>query len=146
MTTYQQEFLSMCEHEVAPLAELEWEESGHPTEGLCIDWDRYFELEEVGALKFFTARNGAELVGYIVVIAFAPLTTKGSLVGLLDSVYVAKPYRGKTGRKLFDFVETCLREDAIYRIMASSSAKKPIGAFLERMGYYEVETKFEKAL
>lgn len=146
MITYQQEFLSMCEHEVTPLAELEWEESGHPTEGLCIDWEQYFALEEVGALKFFTARKNKELVGYIVVIIMSPLTTKGSLVAVLDSVYVAKPYRGKTGRKLFDFVEICIRDDGVYRIVASSSAKNPIGAFLERMEYCEVETKYEKAL
>jgi GNAT superfamily N-acetyltransferase len=146
MITYQQEFLSMCEAEVAPLAELEWQESGHPTESLCIDWEQYFALEEAGYLKFFTARKGEELVGYIVVIIMSPLTTKGSLVALLDSVYVAKPYRGKTGRKLFDFVEACVLEDGVYRIMASSSAKNPIGAFLERMGYCEVETKYEKAL
>lgn len=146
MAKFQQELLSLCEQEVAPLAVLEWEESGHPSEGLCIDWDQYFTLEDAGALKFFTAREGEKLIGYIVVIVVAPLTTKGSLVAMLDSVYVAKPYRGKTGRKLFAFVESCMKDDGIYRVMASSSAKRPIGAFLERMGYCEVETKFEKAL
>jgi len=146
MISYQQEFLSLCEQEVAPLAEMEWEESGHPTEGLCIDWDQYFALEEAGCLKFFTARDGTELVGYIVVIVVSPLTTKGSLLAVLDSVYVAKSHRGKTGYKLFQFVETCMKEDGVYRIMASSSAKNPIGPFLERMGYCEVETKYERAL
>lgn len=146
MISYQQEFLSLCEQEVAPLAEMEWEESGHPIEGLCIDWDQYFTLEEAGCLKFFTARDGTELVGYIVVIVVSPLTTRGSLLAVLDSVYVAKSYRGKTGYKLFQFVETCMKEDGVYRIMASSSAKNPIGPFLERMGYCEVETKYERAL
>tara|TARA_R110002153_G_scaffold3546_1_gene17027 strand:+ start:751 stop:852 length:102 start_codon:yes stop_codon:yes gene_type:complete len=32
MIKYQQEFLSQVEEEITPLAELEWEESGHPTE------------------------------------------------------------------------------------------------------------------
>jgi len=146
MVSFQQELLSLCEHEVAPLAALEWDESGHPTERLHIDWEQYFALEDTSALKFFTAREGKKLIGYIVVIVVAPLTTKGSLVAILDSVYVAKPYRGKTGRKLFSFVESCMKDDGIYRVMASSSTKRPIGAFLERMGYCEVETKFEKAL
>ena len=34
MIKYQQEFLSQVEEEITPLAELEWEESGHPTEPL----------------------------------------------------------------------------------------------------------------
>ena len=54
---YQQEFLSHAEQEVTPLAELEWEESGHPTENLVIDWDTYFAYEGAGRLKFFTARD-----------------------------------------------------------------------------------------
>ena len=146
MTSYQQELLSLCEGEVAPLAEMEWQESGHPTESLCIDWDQYFALEDAGMLRFFTARKDGELVGYIVAIISSPLTTKGSLLAVLDSVYVAKPHRGRTGLRLFNFVEECMKQDGVYRIMASSSAKNPIGAFLERMGYYEVETKYERAL
>jgi hypothetical protein len=146
MIEFRQECLMLCEDEVSPLAALEWEESGHPTESLCIDWDQYAALENVGMLRFFTARDGSALIGYIVVIVMSPLTTKGSLVAVLDSAYVAKPYRGKTGYQLFYFVETCMKEDGVFRILASSSAKNPIGAFLERMGYCEVETKFEKAL
>lgn len=147
MISLKQEILSLCEQEVAPLAEMEWAESGHPTEGLYIDWDQYFALEDAGVLKFFTARTEeGVLVGYIVVVVMSPLTTKGSLVAVLDSVYVAKRYRGMTGRRMFNFVEECMREDGVYRIMASSSAKNPIDAFLERMGYGVVETKFEKAL
>ena len=90
---YQQEVLSLAQDEVAPLAILEWSESGHPT------------------------------------------------------VYVHKDYRKSTvGKRLFKFVEMCLKEDGITRVMASSSKKNPIGNFLTRMGYHEVETKYEKEL
>lgn len=137
--------MCVAEQEIAPLAELEWEESGHPTETLCIDWDRYFHLEEQGVLKFFTARDGDRLVGYFVVIYVEPFTTKGSPVAVYDAVYVDREYRG-IGRKLFRFTEECIREDGIYRVVASSSVKNPIGKLLERMGYFEVETKYEKVL
>ena len=80
MIEFRQECLMLCEEEVAPLAALEWEESGHPTESLCIDWDQYAALENVGMLKFFTARDGSTLIGYTVVIVMSPLTTKGSPV------------------------------------------------------------------
>jgi GNAT superfamily N-acetyltransferase len=146
-TTYQQEFLCHCENEVRPLAELEWEESGHPTEALVIDWDSYFGLEEAGFLKFFTARKEGILVGYFVVLVSQPFTTKGHLVASYDAVYVHKDYRkSMVARRLFSFVETCIKEDGIYRVVASSSKKNPIGAFLNRLGYNEIETKYEKVL
>jgi hypothetical protein len=48
---YQQEFLCLAEQEVTPLAELEWEESGHPTETLVIDNGNVYKcmLKEVDA-------------------------------------------------------------------------------------------------
>jgi len=144
---YQQEFLCLAEQEVTPLAELEWEESGHPTETLVIDWESYFALEEVGRLKFFTARKDGLLIGYFVVIITSPLTTKGELVGSYDAVYVHKDYRKSTvARRLFKFVEDCMKEDGIYRLIASSSSKNPIGRFLNRLGYKEIETKYERVL
>lgn len=147
MIKYQQEFMCNAEEEIAPLAQLEWDESGHPDEGLCINWDAYFDLEDRGIVKFFTARDDDRLIGYCVVILSEPLTTKGSIVALYDSVYVDKAYRSKgLGRDLFSFVEKCMVDDGVYRVLASSSAKNPIGRFLQMMGYAEMETKYEKRL
>ena len=147
MNKYQQEFLFHAEHEVTPLAAMEWEESGHPTELLVVDWEAYFKLEELGMLKFFTARSDDTLIGYFVVIISSPLTTKGELVASYDAVYVHKDYRtSMVARRLFQFVESCIKEDGIYRIIASSSVKNPIGKFLSRMGYNEIETKYEKVV
>jgi len=147
MTTYQQEFLSMAEDEVTPLAVLEWEESGHPYASLHIDWNTYFLLEANGTLKFFTARKEGLLIGYFVVLLFAPLTSKGEIVASYDAVYLHKDYRKSTvGRKLFKYVEDCMIEDGISRVIASSSVKNPIGKFLNRLGYDEIETKYEKVL
>jgi GNAT superfamily N-acetyltransferase len=144
---YQQELISYARSEIEPLAELEWEESGHPTAELNIDWDAYYDLESRSSLKFFTARKDKLLIGYFVVIVFTPLTAKGELVGCYDAVYVHKDYRkSSVGKRLFKFVESCMKEDGIYRVVASSSKKNPIGNFLSRMGYSEIETKYEKVL
>ena len=145
MTHYTQEFLCMCQHEVEPLAQLEWLESGHPTEELDIDWDTYNTLEEQGLLKFFTAREEGKLVGYAVVLSFSPLTMRGRRYSIVDAIYVDKSYRG-IGKKLFGFVESCLKEDGVERLIASSSSINPIGSFLSRMNYVETETKYEKVL
>jgi GNAT superfamily N-acetyltransferase len=147
MISYKQEFLIIAEQEVAPLAVLEWDESGHPTEDLDIDWVSYLSLEAEGKLKFFTARDDGLLIGYFVVLIMSPLTCKHEVMGYYDAVYVHKDYRKSTvARRLFKFVEDCLREDKIYRVIASSSSKKPISKLLTRMGYTEIETKHEKVL
>jgi len=39
-----------------------------------------------------------------------------------------------------------MKEDGIYRLIASSSSKNPIGRFLNRLGYKEIETKYERVL
>jgi len=144
---YQQELISYARNEIEPLAELEWEESGHPTAKLNIDWNTYYDLESRSALKFFTARKDKLLIGYFVVIVFTPLTAKGEFVGCYDAVYVHKDHRkSSVGKRLFKFVEDCMKEDGICRVVASSSKKNPIGNFLTRMGYNEIETKYEKVL
>jgi len=140
-----QDFLHLCQDEVTPLAHLEWEESGHPTEPLCINWDAYDALEDMGMLKFFTVRCNKDLVGYCVVILGQPFTMKGVDVGYLDALYVSKEHRG-IGKELITFVEKCLKEDGIQKVIASSSVKNPVGKFLDRLGYKEVETKYERNL
>ena len=145
--TYQQEFLSMCQDEVIPLTKDEWLESGHPTKELKIDWEAYYNIEYHGKLRFFTARDGKKLVGYFVVILTNPLTCKDTLMAYYDSVYVAKSHRkSMVGRRLFKFVEACLKEDGVDSVVASSSKLNPIGNFLSRLGYNEIETKYEKVL
>ena len=82
---YKQEFLHLTRDEVQPLAEEEWEESGHPTKELCINWDTYSELEGAGRLQFYTARADEKLIGYFVVLVGYPLTTTAK-TGYYDSV------------------------------------------------------------
>jgi len=142
---FKQEFLYLCTDEITPLAEAEWEESGHPTEQLCINWDAYEILENEGLLKFYTIRDNKTLVGYCVVILGSPFTTKGVLVGYIDALYVSKSHRG-IGKKFFNFVEECLKSENIQKVVASSSVKNPIDNFLVKLGYTEIETKYEKAL
>ena len=143
---YRQEFLSLAQKEVESLAVQEWEESGHPTKELCIDWNTYTQLEEMDKLQFFTARIDNKLIGYFVVLIIPPLTTK-EIIGYYDSVYVHPDYRkSKVFLTLLKFVEKCLKEDGIKSVVASSSTKNPIDKLLSRVGYSPIETKHEKVL
>lgn len=142
---FQQEFIVNCYKEIEPLARLEWEESGHPTEPLEIDWDTYFNLEGSGALKLYTCRHKDLLVGYFTVVLIRPLTMKNTPTAVLDAVYISKDHRG-IGRRMFQCVEQNLKEEGYNRVLASSSVKNPIDDFLLRMGYTEAETKYEKVI
>jgi len=138
-------FIVNCYKQIEPLAKLEWEESGHPTEPLEIDWDTYFNLEGSGALKLYTCRQEDLLVGYFTVLLIRPLTMKNTPTAVLDAVYISKDHRG-IGRRMFQFVEQSLKEEGYNRVLASSSVKNPIDDFLLRMGYTETETKYEKVI
>jgi len=143
---YKQEFLFLVQDEVQPLAELEWEESGHPTKELCIDWHTYTQLEDLGKLRFYTARVEGKLIGYFVVLVAAPLTTI-EVVGCYDSVYVHPDYRkSRVFMTLLKFVEKCLKDEGVTSVVASSSEKNPIDKLLSRVGYSPIETKHEKVL
>ncbi len=144
---YKQEFLCMAQDEVQPLAEMEWEESGHPTTKLNIDWDTYAKLEDLGKLQFYTARKDSKLIGYFVVLLVNPLTVAHETVAYYDSIYVHPDHRrSRVAINMFSFVEKCIKSDKITRVVASSSSMNPIDKLLNRLGYSEIETKFEKVI
>ena len=129
------------------MAESEWEETGHSNLKLDIDLDKHFLLEDAGKLKVFVCRLEGRLVGYIVCIIDTLLTSKYTTVGHLEAVYVHKDHRNSSvGKSLYLFTESCLREDGVNVIVASSSVKNPINSFLEHLGYQETETKVGKVL
>ena len=143
--TYQEEFISYARHEVEPLAELEWEESGHPTEALSIDWDAYYDLEGRSLLKFFTARKDGLLVGYFVVILSGLLTSKGEVIAIYDSVYVHKDYRKSTvGKRMFDFVEKCLKEDGVSVLAINTKVHAPFDNLMQFLKFSLVERIYSK--
>mgnify|MGYP001555473404 FL=1 len=147
MPKIQQEFICVCDKEIQPLAEREWEESGHYDVPLDINWDAYFEYEEAGKLRLYTARDEGKLIGYIVVLLIEPLTTKSEVVGYFEAAFVDRPNRqSRLGLEIFRFAESCLKKEGVTRVIANSSAKNPIGKFLEKMGYKELDTKYDKVL
>ena len=149
MAKYQQEFLYSVRGDVENLIQDHYNEV-YPVRSVFdwdMDWDAYEKLEEAGMLKIFTARDGDTLVGYLWVLLTPNLHSKGSVLACDDCFFVAASHRGKTvAKKLLEFTEACLREDGLKVFHIVGTTEKPINSFMKRMGYVEIETKFQKVL
>ena len=147
--TYLQEPLFQVKKEATELARQDWEETtkfkdSHPFE---IDWDLYELLESIGSLLVFTARDGEKLVGYFSVIKTPDMHSKGRFFFTNDAIFLHKDYRkGLAGVGLIKFVEKCLREDGCDHLQIAFTTEYNIGKLLKRLGYHEIEIRFEKRL
>lgn len=149
MIKYQQEFLSQVEDDSKYLLELHWNEVALNKEHIKLnpDWESYYELEQVGNLRIFTARNKGTLVGYFVVIVNSNLHYKDHLFAANDIIYLHKDYRkGFTGIKLIKFAEECLREDGVSVLAINTKVHQPFDVVLERLDFNMVERVYSKYL
>ena len=146
---YQQEFLDSVKDEALVLIEDHFSEVYPAREvyDLEMDWDTYAKLEDLGMLKIFTARDGSALVGYLWVIVSPNIHSKGNYTACDDGLFVASSHRGKSvAVKLIKFVEKCLKEDGFKTLHLVGTSEKPIDSLVERMGYKQIETKFQRVL
>ena len=67
------------EAEIAPLHKAHWNElKGSTSDYLQMDYPRYYQMQNIGVWRLYTARSPiGELVGYIQVIAVPSLHTGG---------------------------------------------------------------------
>jgi GNAT superfamily N-acetyltransferase len=147
--TYRQESLISYKDDATLLLELHWEEIALNKDAIKLnpDWDTYFELEDKGILKIFTAREEGKLVGYFVVICRHHLHYKDHLFAFNDVLYLQKEYRkGFTGAKLMKFAEKCLKEDGISVLVVNTKRHKPFDILLSWLGYKHVENVYTKLL
>jgi len=147
--TYQQESLVNCKSDAEYLLQQHWEEIAlnKDTIKLNPDWDAYYDLEELGALKIFTARFDGKLVGYFVVICRNHLHYKDDLFAFNDVLYLQKDYRkGLTGAKLMKFAEKCLKEDGVSVLVVNTKRHKPFDILLSWLGFKHTENIYTKYL
>lgn len=146
---YQQEFLNQVEDDSKYLLELHWNEVALNKDHIKLnpDWESYYELEQRGKLRVFTARNRGTLVGYFVVIVNSNLHYKDHLFAANDIIYLHKDYRkGFTGIKLIKFAEECLKEDGVSVLAINTKVHQPFDVVLERLNFSMVERVYSKYL
>ena len=147
--TYQQESIASCKGEIEYLLYEHWEEIALNKEVIKLnpDWDAYYELEDTGSLKIFTARSDGNLIGYFVVVCRNHLHHIDHIFAFNDLIYLRKGHRkGFTGAKLMKFAEKCLKEDGISVMIVSTKRHKPFDPLLEWLGYEHTENIYSKLL
>lgn len=147
--TYQQESIASYRQEAEALLELHWEEIALNKHAIKLnpDWDAYYQLEDTGHLKIFTARSDGKLVGYFVVICRNHLHYKDDVFAFNDVLYLHKDYRkGLAGAKLMKFAEKCLKEDGISVLVVNTKRHKPFDILLSWLGYKHAENVYTKLL
>ena len=147
--TYQQESLASYRQDSEVLLQIHWEEIALINHAIKLnpDWDAYYELEDSGNLKIFTARSDGKLVGYFVVICRNHLHYKDDVFAFNDVLYLHKDYRkGLAGAKLMKFAEKCLKEDGVEALRVSTKRLKPFDKLLCWLGYTHEENTYTKFL
>lgn len=147
--TYQQESLATCKEDAQHLLEKHWEEIALNKEVIKLnpDWEAYYDLEDAGSLKIFTARSDGVLIGYFVVICRKHLHYVDHVFSFNDILYVAQEYRkGLVGAKLMKFAEQCLKEDGVSVLVVNTKRHKPFDSLLEWLGYKHTENIYTKLL
>jgi GNAT superfamily N-acetyltransferase len=144
---YQQEFLIQVENEARPLLEQHWQEIALNKDKIKLnpDWEVYHSLEQANALKIFTARAEGELVGYFVVMVQPNPHYKDHLFASNDIIYLHPDYRkGRTGLKLIQFAEGCLKEDGVSVLTINTKVHKPFDRVMEFLGFGLIERVYSK--
>lgn len=147
--TYQQESLVTCVSDIKPLLEKHWEEIALNKDKIKLnpDWEAYHNLEDMGALKIFTARADGQLVGYFVVICRKHLHYVDHVFAFNDVIFVSQDFRkGSLGTKLMKFAEQCLKEDGVSVLVVNTKRHKPFDALLMWLGYSHTENIYSKYL
>ena len=144
---YQQEFLATVENDIRPLLERHYKDIAVNQDKIKLnpDWEAYHSLEQDGMLKIFTAREQGELVGYFVVIVHRNLHYKDHLFASNDVIFLHPDHRkGRTGIKLIQFSEKCLREDGVSVLAINTKVHKPFDKLMQFLGFSLVERIYSK--
>lgn len=145
MVTFQQETLYAVIDEIPPLIQTHYDEvTLHKnTMKLAIDWDRYAELERMGKLFIYTARDESKLIGYCAFFVERHIHYKDNDVALNDALFLQQHYRGGeiggTADQLLDFCEHQLTQNGPVKIVFHVKFSRDFRPLLHRRGYCDEE-------
>jgi GNAT superfamily N-acetyltransferase len=147
--SFQVEPFAAFVEEVKPLLPRHWEELALDKETVPLDPDyqRYANLDAIGALSVVTARENGRLVGYSIMVVQPGLHYQSCLEARMDIFWLAPEVRGRMGGvRLFRAVERELRRRGVQRIYAGSKLHKDSSRLFLALGYRPIEQWFSKML
>lgn len=143
------ENLAKVRREIEPLLMEHWNEIALNKDIIKLnpDWREYARLDEINALRIYTARKDGELMGYFVIMVSRSLHYKDHLFANNDIVFLTKPARkGLTGLKLVKFAMESLKAEGVTKLHINTKTHQPFDPIMERLGFEEIETVFSKVL
>jgi len=100
----------------------------------------YLELERVGIIKVFTARDNGLLVGYIVFFVQPSLHYMDHIFASNDILFIHPDHRkGSAGIRLIKYAESKLKEQGVSVVMINTKTHAPFDPILNRLGYQNTE-------
>jgi hypothetical protein len=144
---FARETIESCIEEAKPLLEAHYKEvSKYQDIPLDPDYDQYFQLEKLGIIRCYVARNSdGMMIGYAVYFIRANLHYKNHVMAVQDILFVKKEYRGTGGRFIL-WCDEQLREDGAVVVYQHIKVDHDWSRLAERMGYEKIEYIYGKRL
>lgn len=122
--------------EAKPLLRKHWEEISHFKDiELDPDYEQYFKIEQIGALKVFTCREeDRTMIGYAVYFIRPHLHYRQSLYASQDIIFIDPERRG-AGMFFLRWCDDQLARAGVQVVVQHVKAAHNFGSALERMGY-----------
>lgn len=133
--------------EMYPLFEKHWVEiAQHKDIPLAPDRDLYVKMDELGALRVYTAREAGVLVGYSVYSVTPHLHYASCKLATQDVLFIQKDKRGRFGARFIAWCDEQLRGQDVQIVAHHVKVAHDFGPLLERMGYSCVEKIYMRRL
>lgn len=145
---FQRERLDDALSEVIPLTVLHYEEIAHYLDiPLKPDWDIYRNIEGLGNLRVFTARDEAtqELIGYAFFYVKHNIHYSTSLQASQDILFIHPDKRG-FGSKFIAWCDDQLKLEGVQAVYHHVKKKHNFGPLLEKLGYELVDLIYARRL
>ena len=145
--TFQEEKIADAINEMSPLLVKHWRGIAHyPDILLEPDIQQYTKLNDLNAIKLYTARDGNRtLIGYAVYFIKHNIHYKSSLQAVQDVIYIDKEKRG-TGFKFIKWCDDQLRSLGVQAVYHHVKKQHNFGPALERQGYELIDLIYGKRL
>jgi len=144
---FARETIESCIEEAKPLLEAHYAEIAHYHDiPLDPDYDQYLQLEKMGIVRCYVARNSeGKMVGYAVYIVRNNLHYKTSLQAVQDIIFVKKECRGRGGYFIL-WCDEQLRDEGVQAVYHHVKTKFNFGPMLEKCGYELIDLIYGRRL
>lgn len=138
--------LPLCQ-ELFPLLELHYREIAVDQDiPLTPDFAKYTQLEALGRLRVYTARDDDRLLwGYAIYFVGPNMHYQTSLQAVQDVLFMHPGRRGVGGR-LIRFADDELAKDGVQKVFHHVKLAHDFGPLLKRQGYEPIEAIYARRL